>query len=147
MKGGPLRAGVGASSVVSLPSGERLDHGWARGLVAGVEGSMQTTRREAAELFSLLDGAAPPPAMFARSVLKRILLLDPSSTRAQQLLGCSFMPQHEDELLAAMEEAEAFAVQGLWHQARRVADRVERRFGFDPVARAWLDGIHVLWDS
>ena len=99
-------------------------------------------------LFTALDGVEIPDDAMVRAVLERILKIDPENDRAFELLDdLDGFDGPTEELTRMMDEAETLASRGLWLQARLLADQIRDQHGDDPVAKAWLTGVHLLWQS
>ena len=99
-------------------------------------------------LFSALDRSAGKPPIVAQTLLERILYLDPDSSRAKDLLDNLERPTAErDPLEVAMEQVEALVEADRHAEALVAAAEVNERFGDDPAAQVWLQGLHVLYSS
>jgi len=106
---------------------------------------MESRTELVANLFNVVDHVIDESPVVARSALLQIRAIAPESGRAERLLRVMESDEvPEDPLRLVMEAAEGLACRGLYVQARDVVAYVQRRYGSNPEARAWLANVDLL---
>ena len=110
---------------------------------------MAAVPEEVSQLFDLVDAAPRMPEPFTRALIECILHLDPSCSRAQQLLDVidGYEPIDATATLEAIEKAERYAAEGQASGARAMMLWIRRHHGNHPLARRWLEGAHLLLEG